>query len=98
MEARAKKPHRSIRAFTGLIFVSYEWRHVPDGNEEEAKRLEDGGYLEVKRDPPPAVVSPEPSGLQAMTVPNLRVLARELDISYAGLKKADLIAAIEEEE
>jgi pyruvate/2-oxoglutarate dehydrogenase complex dihydrolipoamide acyltransferase (E2) component len=55
MKAKAKKPHGTIRAFTGREFVAYEWRPVPAGSEDEAGRLEAGGYLELKREPPPAI-------------------------------------------
>jgi hypothetical protein len=48
MKARAKKSHKPVRAFTGLEFVSYEWRPIPDGCEDEAARLADWGYLELQ--------------------------------------------------
>jgi pyruvate/2-oxoglutarate dehydrogenase complex dihydrolipoamide acyltransferase (E2) component len=53
MKAKAKNPHGMIRAFTGREFVSYEWRPVPAGADDEAERLEASGYLELKRDAPP---------------------------------------------
>ena len=61
MKAKAKSPHRMIRAFTGREFVSYEWRLVPEGSDDEAERLEAGGYLELKSEPLANVpaVSPE---------------------------------------
>ena len=58
MKARAKRPHRTIRAFTGREFVSYEWRRVPEDSDDEAERLEAGGYLELKNDPPAVVAAP----------------------------------------
>jgi hypothetical protein len=61
MKARATKPYGTVRAFTGLEFVVYEWRPVPDGNEDEAKRLEAGGYLELQSPPTPVVkAKPKP--------------------------------------
>lgn len=64
MKARAKLPHRTIRAFTGREFVSYEWRPVPPGHDDEAARLEAGGYLILLSDDPPAV-APEPDATPA---------------------------------
>jgi hypothetical protein len=61
MKARAKLPHRVIRAFTGREFVNYEYRPVPEGGEDEAARLVDGGYLELEPKPaPPPKPAPKP--------------------------------------
>ena len=47
MQARVKLSSRygSITAFSGLEFVKYEWRNVPAGKDEEAKR---NPYLELE--------------------------------------------------
>ena len=58
MKAKARKEHGIIRAFTGREFVVYEWRPVPDGCEDEAKRLEAGGYLELQS--PPVAIKAKP--------------------------------------
>ena len=95
MEAQAKAPHSTVRAFTGREFVSYEYRPVPADCYDEAARLEAGGYLELKHGPPAAApVNP----LEALTVKQLRNLAKEQGIAYFGLKKSKLIAALDEVE
>jgi pyruvate/2-oxoglutarate dehydrogenase complex dihydrolipoamide acyltransferase (E2) component len=69
MKARASKPHRTIRAFTGRLFVSYEWRPVPVGSEDEAERLAVGGYLDLKPEvqeasiPAPVVIEATPAAI-----------------------------------
>jgi pyruvate/2-oxoglutarate dehydrogenase complex dihydrolipoamide acyltransferase (E2) component len=57
MKAKAKNPHRTIRAFTGLEYVAYEWRPVPAGNDDEVARLAGWGYLELEDDAPPAAAA-----------------------------------------
>ena len=94
MEAKAKAPHSVIRAFTGREFVKYEWRPVPPGHDDEARRLELDGWLVIQDDEP----EPEPeleSGLESWTVTQLRDELRLMGLSYSGLKKAELIAALE---
>ena len=87
MNARAKRPHRTIRAFTGREFVSYEWRPVPDGTDDEAARLEAGGYLELKKDPPVAA----PSVVRVDATRSAIALALEsgIDLAYMVGSGAD---------
>jgi len=104
MKARARAPHRTIQAFTGREFVGYEWRPVPDGAEDEAMRLEAGGFLELQSDDPPAAPPPV---VEVNATPSAAALAELSGIDLASLVgsgfdgrilKSDVEAALGEEE
>ena len=103
MEARAKLPHRVVRAFTGQILVNYEWRPVPAGCDDEALRLENSGFLELR-------TSSEQSPLLEVlydATPSAVALAEQFDIDLAFIAGSgaggrilvsDVQAALDEEE
>ena len=102
MEARARQPHRMVQAFTGREFVSYEWRPVPAGAGEEAKRLEAGGVLELRH-----VLLASAPVVEVDATPSAVKLAEEYDIDLGGIigtgaggriLKSDIWDAIEDEE
>lgn len=78
MKAKAKWPHRMIRAFGGQEFVHYEWRRVPNDQYEEAQRLYEVGYLELLM---AKAVEPEPEPIDATDA--AIELAAELGIDLA---------------
>lgn len=80
MKARAKMPHRTVRAFTGKEYVSYEWREVPDGVWDEAQRLYEADYLELLME---KAAEPEPGGIDATDA--AQELAGELGIDLATI-------------
>jgi hypothetical protein len=53
-------------------------------------------HLQPVGEPEETAAAPTGEDLSEMTVAELRDLARELDVSYSGLPKADLIDAINE--
>lgn len=59
LEARAKTPY-PVRAFTGREYVPYEWRLVPEGSEDEARRQPDLELREAETEP-----EPEPEATEA---------------------------------
>lgn len=104
MKARAKPPHRLVRAFTGLEFVHYEWRRVPVGNDGEAERLEVAGLLEFERMPvaaaPVAVVKVDATrGAVTLAAQSGIDLADVVGSGFGGrILKSDVEMALEEEE
>ena len=104
MEAKAKPPHRVVRAFTGLEFVHYEWRRVPAGCDDEAERLEAAGLLEFSQLP----VAPLPSlvikvdatrGAVTLAAQSGVDLATVVGSGFGGrILKSDVEMALEEEE
>lgn len=83
MKIKAKMPYRLVRAFTGQEFVNYEWRPVPEGSEDEARRLEAAGYAEL-------LVEPEPIELDIPTVQVVEVNATKSAIELAAEYGLDL--------
>lgn len=104
MDAKAKAPHRVVRAFTGLEFVHYEWRRVPDGHNDEAERLEAAGLLEFERVPvaaaPLAVVKVDATrGAVTLAAQSGIDLADVIGSGFGGrILKSDVEMALEEEE
>lgn len=102
MEVRAKAPHRLIQAFTGQRITSHEWFTVPDGGEEEARRLVGYDMLELREDKSKAkpAAAPEPveaGELKDMTYRELQALASDRGIPSVGVKKAELVEALSDE-
>jgi len=100
MQAKSKRPY-PVTAFAAREFVGYEWRVVPDGYEEEARRLEAAGVLELQefKTAVDTELGDGPEGslavdLESKTVRELQAIARDMDVSYSGLTKAELIDAL----
>ena len=104
MEAKAKPPHRVVRAFTGLEFVHYEWRRVPAGCDDEAERLEAAGLLEFSQlpaaPPPVPVVKVDATrGAISLAVQSGVDLADVVGSAFGGrILKSDVEMVLEEEE
>ena len=103
MKARAKAPHRLVRAFTGLEFVHYEWRRVPAGCDDEAERLEAAGLLEFSQlpaAPSPMVVKVDATrGAVTLAAQSGVDLATVVGSGFGGrILKSDVEMALEEEE
>lgn len=112
MQAKSKRPY-PVTAFNGKEFVSYEYRAVPEGCEDEAKRLVDDGILEVvdfavpPGTPDDAIqvigdlLLSEPSlsvDLDDLTIIQLKDKARELGITgFSTMNKAELIDALKDD-
>jgi hypothetical protein len=99
MKARVSNyPGSAVVAFGGLEYVKNEWRIVPVANEAEVERHP---YLEVLEEKPEAVAAPEVEptkviDIHSLKVAELRQFARNAGIDTKGMKKVDLIAALEE--
>jgi hypothetical protein len=99
-----------VTAFTGRRIVSYEWSTVPDGCEDEARRLASSDFVELqeqteaKPEPVPFLeselaeeVNPPAVDLAALPVTELRQMAKERKVPGWGKKsKAQLVEALNE--
>jgi hypothetical protein len=97
-----------VTAFTGRRIVSYEWTTVPDGCEDEARRLASSDFVELQEQteakPEPVtfiepVAEDEPSEVDfnALPVTELRQMAKDKKVPGWGKKsKAQLVEALNE--
>lgn len=69
-----------------------------DDSEDETEEVEDDEEYEDAEEAEEEEEDEEDEDLEALTLPELRKLAKGLGIDTAGLKKAELIEAIEEEQ
>ena len=97
MKARASNyPGGSVVAFGGLEFVKDEWRDVPVANEDEAKRHPYLEVLEETPEPEPPKAAMETINIHSLKVATLRQFAKSAGVDTKGMKKADLVSALEE--
>lgn len=89
MKARVKEDNKlkHVRAFAGYLYNQQEWLAVPVGCEDEARRHP---MMDIKEDD-------TEFSLNSLTVKELRQKAQVQGIAGHGLKKAELIAALEDE-
>lgn len=107
MLVRAKAPHKVVTAFTGRR-IATEWLPVPDGCEDEARRLASSGFVEIqeqteaKPEPTPFLqveLDTEPPGVDFSSLPvnDLRQIAKDQGIhGYQRMSKAKLLEALNE--
>ena len=106
MQAKALTSY-PINAFAGRELVRYEWRPVPVGCEAEAERLQAAGLVELKRGGQQIAIEPlqlaEPVelapptlaiDLDALTIIQLKDMARDQGIAIGRKSKAELIDAL----
>lgn len=78
MQAKAKTPY-PVTAFTGREFVPYEWRDIPAGSEDEARR---NPFLILRDDNSP----PPPDAVEVDATDAARALAAEHGIDLAAVE------------